>query len=67
MSDTIFIAAPEGASWSLTREEMEARIRARWPNAHTAMKSIPVTGADYVAFEVDIDGFRRHGMYVDRT
>lgn len=67
MQDAIFIAASPGTSWPLTIEEFEVRIRERYPEVLTSAKYEPVGDHDYLAFEVDLDGERRHGSYFDRS
>jgi hypothetical protein len=67
MQDGIFIAAPPGADWPLTIEDFEVRILERYPDALCTAKHEAIGDEDYLAFEVDIEGERRHGSYFDRA
>lgn len=66
MADSIFVAAAPPNTWPLDLPNFDGRVRARWPEAHTAVRHAPATNDDYLAFEVDLDGERRHGAYFDR-
>ncbi len=65
MQDAIFVAAPEGMSWPLVRHDVEHHLATRFPDVQTWHKCAPVSRADYVDFEVTIDGEPRHGTYFD--
>ncbi|MDQ0761001.1 hypothetical protein [Streptomyces canus] len=67
MQDAIFVAAPPGTVWPLTLGEFETRILVRYPEALCTAKHEPIRGQDYLAFEIDLDGERRHGSYFDRS
>jgi hypothetical protein len=45
---------------------LESQLRTRWPEVHTAARHSSATDEDYLAFELDLDGERRHGSYFDR-
>ena len=66
MLTTIFIAAPPGATWSLSIDEVH-----HWLTEHFSEPQISPTtstthtGNTYLPFEVDIDGVMRHGLYED--
>lgn len=66
MSDAIFIAAPPNTTWPLDLNGFESPLRARWPEVHTVVRQAPATDDDYLAFELDLAGERRHGAYFDR-
>ncbi|MEU1475816.1 hypothetical protein ACFYZ8_01320 [Streptomyces sp. NPDC001668] len=66
MQDAIFIAAPPGTSWPLTVEEFETRILDRYAEAMCTLEQ-PGRGQDCLAFEVDLDDERRHGLHFDRS
>lgn len=65
MADSIFVAAAPPTSWPLDLTSLEGQLRSRWPEARTAVRHSPATNEDYLAFEVDLDGERRHGAYFD--
>jgi hypothetical protein len=66
MSDGIFIAASPNTLWPLEIDGFEGRVRTRWPDVRTETRHAPTSDEDYLAFELDIDGERRHGAYFDR-
>jgi hypothetical protein len=65
MTDSIFVAAAPPTTWPLDLAGLDSQLRARWPEVHTAVRHAPATSEDYLAFEVDLDGERRHGAYFD--
>jgi hypothetical protein len=65
MADSLFVAAAPPTGWPLDLAGLESQLRTRWPEAHTAVRHSPATDEDYLAFEIDLDGERRHGAYFD--
>jgi hypothetical protein len=63
--DKIYLAAPEGTSWPLDLDTAEARLRERFPDAVIGRDHAPVSGKDYVDFDVSVGGDLRRGIYVD--
>ena len=63
----LFLGAPEGQSWPLSLDDVEPRLRERFPEAHIARKTSRVTGKTRLTFSVRLpDGQPRHGIYVDQ-
>ncbi|MDH6113566.1 hypothetical protein P3T36_005271 [Kitasatospora sp. MAP12-15] len=65
--DGIFIAAPPGAAWPLGLAEFEARVRDHIPLVLCFTRHDPVQRRDYLNFEADLDGMRRHGSYFEHS
>jgi hypothetical protein len=65
MRDGIFIAAAPGSTWPLSLDSFAARLRARWADVVTVARHAAATNQDYLAFEVDLEGERRHGSFFD--
>lgn len=65
MTDSIFVAAAPPTTWPLDLASVDSQLRARWPEVGTAVRHAPATSEDYLAFELDLDGERRHGAYFD--
>lgn len=66
MADSIFIAAAPSTTWPLDMTGLGGQLRSRWPEIHMTARHAPATNDDYLAFELDLDGGRRHGAYFDR-
>ncbi|TYC68125.1 hypothetical protein EH183_40320 [Streptomyces sp. CB01881] len=67
MQDAVFIAAPPGTAWPLSREDAERHLLARYPDLQSWYKHAPVSDTDYLDFEVELDGTARHGSYFERS
>jgi hypothetical protein len=65
MTGSIFVAAAPMTTWPLTMATFASRLRGRWPAVHTSARHAAATNHDYLAFELDLDGERRHGAYFD--
>ncbi|MDH6120272.1 hypothetical protein ABH930_005828 [Kitasatospora sp. GAS204A] len=63
--DGIFVAAPPGAAWQLSRDEFQAHLRQRFPQARCYEKQEPITRQDYLGFYVELDNTERHGSYFE--
>lgn len=66
MTDTIFIAAPQDTTWPLELGGFERQLRTRWSDVHTWTRHNAITDQDFLSFEMDMAGERRHGAYFDR-
>jgi hypothetical protein len=65
-SDTIFIAAAPATTWPLDLTGFGERLRDRWPEVRLTARPALAPNHGRLAFELDIDGERRHGTYFDR-
>ncbi len=65
MSDAIFIAAPPNTTWPLDLTDFEGSLQTHWSDVHVTPRHAPATNEDYLAFELDLEGERRHGAYFD--
>jgi hypothetical protein len=65
MAGSIFVAAAPPTTWPLDMAGLEGQLRARWPEVHTAARHSSATEVDYLAFEADLAGERRHGAYFE--
>jgi hypothetical protein len=67
LSGSLFIAAPQGARWPLTLDEVEAHLRQRFPDAVITRETMATSGEPYLDFHVRLaDGTPRQGVYVER-
>jgi hypothetical protein len=64
--DTIFISAAPGTAWPLSITAVERLLESRFPDAQFFRKHAPVSGKDYVDFEVTLAGESRIGSYFDQ-
>jgi hypothetical protein len=65
--EDLFLGAPQGQSWPLSLDDVEPRLRERFPDAYIQRRESAVTGKSRLSFTVRLaDGTPRHGIYVDR-
>jgi hypothetical protein len=66
MWETLFVAAPEGATWPLDLDIVEDRLRQRFPDITTSRHTSAVSGDEYLDFALQLNGMVRTGVYVAR-
>ena len=65
MWDKLYIAAAEGTTWPLDLDTAEARLQERFPDAVIGRQTGGATGKTWVSFDAEVNGMRRHGIYVE--
>lgn len=64
--EDLFLGAPPGQNWPLSLDDVEPRLRERFPDAYIARRESAITGKSRLSFTVKLaDGTPRHGIYVD--
>lgn len=64
--DDLYLGAPEGQAWPLSIEQVEPRLRERFPDSAILRKTSLVTRKTRLSFTIPFpDGNRRHGIYID--
>ncbi|MFJ2868227.1 hypothetical protein [Kitasatospora sp. NPDC087314] len=63
--DTIHLGAAPGTTWALSPQEAEEHLHARFPDMQLWHEHAPVSGKDYVTFQVDLEGMTRSGCYFE--
>jgi hypothetical protein len=64
--EDLFLGAPQGQRWPLSLDDVEPRLRERFPDAYIQRRGSAVTGKSRLSFTVRLgDDVPRHGIYVD--
>jgi len=64
-SDTLFAAAPEGTTWPLDLDAVEAEFRRRFPDAVISRERTLVSGRNYISADVPIEGMMLPASYFE--
>ncbi len=64
-SDTLFAVAPEGTTWPLDLDTVEAEFRRRFPDAVVWRGRTLVSGRNYISAGVPIEGMLLNANYFE--